>query len=329
MRGKKIVQLSKFDYCGSGYRIAEAVNTYTNNFVDCFVMFHCAGTFKRHHAIGFQQGERSHVISPPIIERVNNIIKDADVIQFKGDFLPNEENFPKIKIPDGIPVIVSVHGSFFRRGFDNVSRGMYSFDEYKAVSDIRTVGSADLNYPDFDARLVPIPYPTHLYENIWKRNKIPIISHSPSYRSKKGTNLLEEAQRILKGRGIDIILDIITGVSVEECIERKAKSDIFFDQINSLGFYGNSLAEAIAMGIPSISYISDKTISMCPEELKEIPDINCGNTAESLANKIESLLKSDLQKFSNECYEWCEKHHSYKTLAKTWSDIYVNAKCKR
>ena len=67
------------------------------------------------------------------------------------------------------------------------------------------------------------------------------------------------------------------------------------------------------MGIPSITYLKDWDIPM--------PDMNCGNTVESLTNKLEQLLNSDLKKFSDECYEY-SKFHSYETVGKMWGKIY-------
>lgn len=74
------------------------------------------------------------------------------------------------------------------------------------------------------------------------------VSHSPSKRDNKGTHLFLEATDELRRRGLDFEVDLIEGVPNDECLRRKARSHVFFDQIHPVGGIGTSTAEAAAAG---------------------------------------------------------------------------------
>lgn len=83
------------------------------------------------------------------------------------------------------------------------------------------------------------------------------VVHSPSRRSNKQTEYIVAAVDLLRSLGEPIELDIIEGVTVEECVRRKAAGDICFDQLELC--YGMSGVEAMYMGIPVVVGMSDET----------------------------------------------------------------------
>ena len=318
MRGKKILLISVFDYTGSGYRISECVNLYTNNFVEYMVMLPTVDRyeFKRYPPI-CTVGKEGITVTERDIARINAIAEDVDLIHYKGDFLPSCNTYKNLFLPKK-PTIITVSGSFFRIGNDNVSRGNGDFREYIEQSDKRTTINPDLNYPDFNAIYTPLPYDIGDYT--WEDRKIPIIAHSPSTRAKKGTNLFLLACERLKGK-YDFKVNIIENVTHAKCLEEKSKSTIFFDQIGC-GSYGNSSVESMSFGIPTICQISDKAYSQSNGRLDNCPVINCGNTLESIEDAIEQALTCDRKKLSLETREWCIKEHSYENIAEMWNGIY-------
>lgn len=80
------------------------------------------------------------------------------------------------------------------------------------------------------------------------------IAHAPTHRAVKSTDKIIEAVESL-ARRYPIDFDLIEGVSNAECLARKARADIFVDQL-LLGFGVNNI-ECWAMGIPVVSGLVD------------------------------------------------------------------------
>ncbi len=73
------------------------------------------------------------------------------------------------------------------------------------------------------------------------------VFHSPARPSRKGTSkIIEEISRI-----DGACLEVVVGMSNEECLERKARADLCVDQFN-MG-YGVNALEAWALGMPVIA----------------------------------------------------------------------------
>ena len=314
--GKKIVMLSRFDFAGSGYRIAEAINLNSNNFVDYFVMFPYVGTFTRRPAFVINDGEKL-IATPDRVDRLNDIIASADIIHFKGDFLPSEEYFPSVILPKNIPIIITVGGSFYNR----LSKDVKPIAEYLKICDLITAITPNINYPEAKGIFTQHAFPTHKFKNEWKRGDKILIAHSPTYRITKGTRFIIEAVNKLKSK-YNISLDMIENVCYSECRKRKKQSTIFFEQIGLHGICGNSAIESMAMGIPTIGYISPKALEQSDGKWENIPVVNSGNTVESLTKALEIMINSDLTKLSQRTKKWCDDFYSYKTVGKMWSKIY-------
>ena len=324
MRGKKVLLISVFDYAGSGYRITEAVSLYTNNFVEYIVMLPTiiGNNFKKYPSM-CTFDKTGIVLTEQDVIRINAIAKDVDIIHYKGDFLPSCDTYKNLYLPKK-PTIITVSGSFFRIGNNNVCRGKGNFHDYIKQSDKRTAINPDLNYPDFDATYTPLAY--DIGEYTWKDSKIPIIAHSPSTRSKKGTDLFLQACEELKDK-YKFKINIIEKMTHIDCLEEKSESTIFFDQIGC-GSYGNSAVEAMSFGVPTICHISDESYKQSNGRLDNCPIINSGNTLESVKTAIEKALTCDREKLSKETREWCISEHGYENIAKMWDDIYTELLCQ-
>lgn len=80
------------------------------------------------------------------------------------------------------------------------------------------------------------------------------IAHAPTDRELKSTDAILAALERLKRR-YEFEFDLIENVSNQECLVRKARADIFIDEL-TLG-YGLNALECWSMGIPVISGIAD------------------------------------------------------------------------
>lgn len=86
-----------------------------------------------------------------------------------------------------------------------------------------------------------------------------LIAHAPTNREVKSTAAFLEAVDRLRAEGHDIEVDLIEGRTWDECLERKARADIYFDQVK-LG-YGNNSVECWGMGIPVIAGAAPVTLA--------------------------------------------------------------------
>lgn len=90
------------------------------------------------------------------------------------------------------------------------------------------------------------------------------ISHCPTNRALKATDLFMKVLDELKEKGMEFELDIIEKVPNEECLERRAKCHIHLDQINKIGFYGGAAIEGMVMGQVVLGSISNYTLGLYP-----------------------------------------------------------------
>jgi len=100
-----------------------------------------------------------------------------------------------------------------------------------------------------------------IYPNPQKEK--PVIVHAPSKRSGKGT---EGILKALEKVDNDFELILVEGKSQTEAIEIYKKADIIIDQV-SVGTYGVFAIEAMALGKPVITYISDDIIETFPDSM--------------------------------------------------------------
>jgi hypothetical protein len=83
-----------------------------------------------------------------------------------------------------------------------------------------------------------------------------VVAHAPTNPLAKGTPHVVAAVEALRAEGVRIELDLITGVTNAEAMERIAKADLLVDQLN-IGWYGGVAVEAMALGRPVVCYIEE------------------------------------------------------------------------
>ena len=287
-----ITVISLWDYAGAGQHIANAVNR-----------------VGRHQASFIRQGVKPK--EPASNEQVATVA-DADIIHIKGD--EPLWKFDKIMATAygvnsfhdfGKPLILSVEGSTFRRR-------IYNLADYAETP--LTALTADLALPEYNALYTPQGIDSESLPNIWQMGDPPFISHSPSNRATKGTALLLEAMPYFD-------IDIIEGVPLAECIQRKATSTLFFDQCLT-GYYGYAALEAGAMGIPFAAWLPDYAIEQAGGLLDDHPVINCGQSPEWIRRTLLDALEGDMAELSKRTKAFIDRVHSYSVVGNMWSNIY-------
>lgn len=144
-------------------------------------------------------------------------------------------------------IVVHHLGTHFRRNPEEVSANCRAYGAVEVTDSIDLMLNPQI-------RFLPVTTDTHalaeLRKATYKRSKRIRIAHAPTHRAVKSTDQIIEAIRHLS-RSYPIDFDLIEGVSNAECLERKARSDIFVDQL-MYGFGVNNI-ECWSMGIPVVS----------------------------------------------------------------------------
>lgn len=323
MPGKNVLLISREDFAASGYKMVEAINLNTFHNVQYIRLIPSPmDTLGRLPSIfHFLDGEFK--IHRNNLNDLNVLINRADILHFKGDYPPVPSYFPIIDIPADIPKIVTVGGMFFRRGDSVIAKPVREIKEYLNNTAYRSALTADLNYPEYQGHFTQHPIDISRYHYSWHESPNITIAHAPTSRAKKGTALFLDAIRILKkDNDIKINVDLIENVSHQECISRIAKASLFFDQC-LFESYGNATVEALALGIPTITRISNEAIRQSEGKFNSsLPIIRCDNNVESIVAALRLALDSDLKDISIKSRQWCENFHSYEVVGKMWNNIY-------
>lgn len=151
-------------------------------------------------------------------------------------------------------IVVHHLGTYFRRDPVGVSAAC------RQIGATELAGSLDL-IPLGDMELLPIVADIDKFSAIRQRVYQPSdkvrIAHAPTNRAFKSTvNFLDAVDRLEKKHPIEV--DIIEKVPWEECLERKARADILFDELTH--GYGANALEAWSMGIPVVSGVADNRV---------------------------------------------------------------------
>ena len=83
-----------------------------------------------------------------------------------------------------------------------------------------------------------------------------VVAHAPTNPQVKGTPHVVAAVEQLRAEGLNIELDLITGVTNQEAMRRIAQADVLVDQLH-IGWYGGVAVEAMALGRPVLCFINE------------------------------------------------------------------------
>lgn len=197
----------------------------------------------------------------------------------------------------------------------------------------RVATTPDLCFPWFDGRYVPLPVDADRFAYSWTDGDL--VAHSPSIPERKAT-----ADLVAAVRGLDCRLDVITGVSHTECLERKRRCNLFFDQAGRelaarfgtdrpIGWYANSALEAGVHGIPAIAHLAEESFAGALRGGQDIAErcaiLNTPLGPEGIRETILrhlSLSPAQRQGVSRRTRRWIEEFHSYPAVAGELRTVY-------
>lgn len=200
------------------------------------------------------------------------------------------------------------HVVCFYHGTDLRNRGV--IPKVDAISDLNLTSELDLLAKHPRIRYLHLVFDADQFQVKQSENDPLIIGHAcrgPEARHFKGTDRIIEVVKELEQR-YPVRLDLIEGLSNEECLRRKSRWDIAIDQITDLGGWGygmNSL-ESLAMGIPTCTNMNPQ----CDEFFTGHPFIKVD--PDSLPAKLVELIERPdyRRQKGREGPEWVHKRHS-------------------
>ncbi|HZT45914.1 MAG TPA: hypothetical protein VFA24_07005 [Gaiellaceae bacterium] len=322
--GKRVLLFANRDFAGSFFKLAEAINRCTD-YAARLVAF-------QSHPFGYPLDLLYSAASlEPSYPGLLDLIGQSDVIQLKdetGFFRGTNKLPPDLLTGSGVPVIFTHYGGYARKHADDVA-----YIEHVRSFAARVALTPDLCFEWFDGSYLPHCVDAHRFEYSWRDGRT--VGHSPSTPERKGTAELLEAVREL-----GLTVDMIHGVGHEECLARKARCNVFFDQAGResvellgidrvIGWYGNSALEAAVHGIPTIAHLSEEALDNAARAGKDVRDscaiINTPLGADGIRQTIGAffdLSPDERRELSLRTRAWIEDFHSYEAVGPEAAALY-------
>jgi len=317
--GRRVLMYARTDASGSLFRWAEAINRHSRYAA---------------RMVCFQPDPRDYpndlVLPDPRVARSGfaELVAEADLVHVK-----DERRFPRGKGAASRAVLAADKPVVYTH-YDRKSKEQGADPEYRrAVRRFaaRVATTPDVCFDWFDGRWIPLPIDTERFGYEWRDGRV--VGHSPTRVERKGTDEFLEA-----GSTLPCEIELIQGVSHAECLERKRRCSLFFDQAGReeprfggqpVGWYANSALEAAVLGIPTIAHLSDDAFAGARRGGKDIrgdcPIINTALGVEGIRATIRRWLDMPAdarERQSRETRAWVERVHSYRAVAGELAAVY-------
>jgi hypothetical protein len=235
------------------------------------------------------------------------------------------------------PYVISFHGSQFREDSKGQVAEMRRFGALGRAStlDLWLLAPKDVEWQPNPTSVVTMQMMRRRHQRTQKRYdqtaeafgmspSNPVrIAHAPTNREIKSTEAFLDACARLKAMGANIEVDLIEGVSWDTCLERKARADIYFDQV-ILG-YGNNAIECWGMGIPVIAGAAPDTLAEMKRRFGELPFYLA--TEETIFDALADLVSSQVKRdyYGKLGLEHARKYHDEQVVVEQLKALYTQA----
>ena len=148
-----------------------------------------------------------------------------------------------------------------------------------------------------------------------------VVAHAPNNRELKGTRHLERAVQTLRDEGIAVTLDLVSGVSNREVLDRFRDADVVFDQC-MIGFHGYTALEAMAIERPVVCFLRDPGLDLVAPE--ECPIVNAHPS--ELVSALRTLCNDEAlrRRLGTQGRRYVATHHSLDAVGRR-IQAFVNA----
>ena len=160
-------------------------------------------------------------------------------------------------------------------------------------------------------------------EYVEKKSDNIIISHSPTHRGRKHTELFIRTMKEIRKKYANVQVMLVENVTHEECLKLRVKADIHFDQL--LLQHGTSGLEAMTMRQAVIAGCGNRTWDTILEVVGAPPFIK--TTSKTLFKVIEKLImEPEFRSYMGSVgRRYIEEYHSFKYTAelaiKTYEEL--------
>lgn len=243
------------------------------------------------HGTGWQaramSATRTYISYPedlPYRQRLaETMYQEADLVHL-GNHLAGHDRYDQ---GAGKPTVLEHHGTIFREGHEALSA------EARRLGVVEVASTLDLTMLEPGVEWLPVPYQLDELQAIRRERYVPSaavrIAHAPTNRAIKGTeHFLRVFRQLATKHRIELVL--IENKSWRQCLQAKARADIFYDQLE-LG-YGCNAIEAWGMGLPVIAGAADPAVRrLMKRTWGRLPFLEATTT--TLAAKLEQLIVSE------------------------------------
>lgn len=223
------------------------------------------------------------------------------------------------------PIVMHHHGTRFRTRPDHLAELSAATGAVRQI-----VATLDLEILRPDLTWVPSPFDISQLSkfSVPQKSETILISHAPTNRLIKSTDVVIAAVHALKEKGLNVELDLIENQPWRECLRRKGRSQIYCDQI-ILG-YGNNAIEAWGMGIPVVAGVVDERVrNLMLSRWGTLPFFE--SSAEDLSDRLEMLVRSESlrQEYALIGIDHAMRWHDERNVVATLSEIYQDVATRK
>lgn len=321
--GRRVVLYAFRDYAGSFMKWATAINQHTEFAARLVVL--------KRHEFGYQNDLVLPAPHHSFKGDMDQLCEEADLVHVKDEngFFTGSNRLPEdMFTKHSKPIVFTHYGGYARK-----LSGDPAYRSFARKFDARIALTPDLNFDWFEGAFIPQAIDTTSHTYSWVDGRR--LAHSPSMAARKGT-----ADLLAALDGLDLELELISGVQHDECVRRKRQANLFFDQAGRerpeslgistiIGWYGNSALEAAVHGIPTIAHLSEQAFAGAARAGKDIRDrcaiINTPFGREGIRSTLENWLATPSDKrsaISLATRRWVEEFHSYEVCARELAALY-------
>jgi len=187
------------------------------------------------------------------------------------------------------------------------------------ISDLNLTNESDHLHLHSDIHYLYIPFDSSMFSTRTTENRRLRIIHSPSKRSMKGTSLiLPIIEKLRSIREVDFVL--VENTPHQELLRIKQQCDIAIEQIGNLGGtgYGRNSLENLALGIPTITEMTQDYLSWLPENPFILADVS------TLLGRLIDVVDHPELRHEKRVHgrKWVEKYHSYESVHSQLMSLY-------
>lgn len=258
---------------------------------------------------------------------------EADVVHLHNSL----STYRRLDRGQGKPAVLHHHGTAYR------SRAWYHHGLAQRMGIAEVVSTADLG-EIHGLPVLPMPFDVEEVRSIAGPPREPdgkiVVTHAPTDRNVKSTKRVIAAVQRLAGEGHPVELDLIEGAPWRECLRRKARSDIFVDQL-ILGF-GNNAVEAALLGVPAVVGVDPARARTAgipiPESTRDRIVAEAGGeypwweaTEDDIVDRLRALVTSgDARAEARErAQEYAERRHDGRVTVDMLKALYEQAGASR